>query len=38
MKIADQSDKLLFSRYLFLRTKLLHNEKIAFKLTDSNQN
>ena len=37
MKIADQSDK-LFSRYLFLRTKLLHNEKIAFKLTDSNQN
>ena len=32
-EIADQSDK-LFSRYLFLKTKLLCNEKIASKLAD----
>ena len=36
LKISDQLDKLL-SRYLFLKTKLLRNEKMAFKLTDSNQ-
>lgn len=35
LKISDHSDK-LFSRYLFLKTKLLRNEKIAFKLTSSN--
>ena len=36
LKISDQLNKLL-SKYLFLKTKLLRNEKIAFKLTDSNQ-
>ena len=37
LKIANQSDT-LFSRYFFLKTILLPNEKIAFKLADSNQN
>ena len=36
LKFSDQLDELL-SRYLFLKTKLLRNEKIAFKLADSNQ-
>ena len=36
LKISDQLDKLL-SRYPFWKTKLLRNEKMAFKLTDSNQ-